>query len=134
MRRMTRSSLPNDRSFGFTFTVVLVLAGAWLSWKESQYAPAAFGVAALFMLAALALPKVLHPLNAAWMRFGGLLNRIVSPLVMGVIFFALVTPLATVLRMCGRDVLRRRFDLRSDSYWVTRDPPGPDRSSFPRQF
>ncbi len=134
MRQATRISLPSDRSFGLTFAVILALAGLWLSWKASPYAPAAFVAAALFLVPALLSPGILHPLNVAWGRVGQLLNRIVSPVVMGVIFFGLVTPLAIVMRWSGRDVLRRRFDDASESYWQARDPPGPDGSGFPRQF
>jgi hypothetical protein len=118
---MTSDSLPSDRSFGLTFAVILALAGLWLAWQASPYAPAAFGVAALFLLAAL-------------MRLAHLLNRIVSPLVMGLIYFGLLTPVAAVLRWRGRDVLRRTCDPAGESYWLKRDPPGPGGSGFPRQF
>ena len=134
MKRATQIALPSDRSFGVTFTVVFALIGGWLVWKGSDYAVVSFGLAAAFLLAALALPKVLHPLNAAWMRFGYLLNLVVSPIVMGVIFFGLITPIAAVMRLSGRDVLRRKFDPRTESYWIRRDPPGPVGSSFPQQF
>jgi predicted membrane metal-binding protein len=126
--------LPSDRSFGLLFTVVSGLLGAWMLWKDNRFAGVAFGIAALFLLAALAYPRILRPLNVAWMHLGLLLNRVVSPIVMGVIYFGLVTPIATVMRLRGRDVLLRRFDPELGSYWIERDPPGPDGSSFPRQF
>ncbi|MEX0733337.1 MAG: SxtJ family membrane protein [Steroidobacteraceae bacterium] len=134
MARQTQIPLPTDRSFGITFAVVFALVGAWLLWKESEYSTAALIVAAIFLLAAFAFPKVLRPLNVAWMHLGLLLNRVVSPIVMGVIFFGLLTPLAAILRLRGRDVLQRSFDPARESYWVKRNPPGPDGSSFPRQF
>ena len=134
MPRQSQIVLPSDRSFGLLFAVVSGLAGTWLLWRASRYAGVALGIAALFLLVALAFPRALHPLNIAWMRLGLLLNRVVSPIVMGVIFFGLLTPLATVLRLRGRDVLQRRFDPARASYWIKRDPPGPDGSSFPRQF
>jgi saxitoxin biosynthesis operon SxtJ-like protein len=127
-------ALPSDRSFGLTFAVVFTLAGGWMFWKGSPYAFVAGGIAAVFLLAALGFPRVLHPLNKVWMLFGHLLNRVISPIVMGVIYFGMLTPLATVMRLRGRDVLRRRFDPACKSYWIKRDPPGPDGSSFPRQF
>lgn len=86
------------------------------------------------MLAALAFPQLLHPLNIAWMRLGMLLNRVVSPIVMGVIFFGLLSPIAVILRFRGRDVLQRNLDPARTSYWISRNPPGPDGSTFPRQF
>lgn len=134
MQKPAAISLPSDRSFGITFAVVSALLGGWLAWKGSAGARFAFAAAAAFLLAALAYPRVLHPLNAAWMRFGLLLNRVVSPLVMGVIYFALLTPVAAFMRLRGRDALRRRYDAGAASYWIIREPPGPDGSSFPRQF
>jgi hypothetical protein len=134
MQREKGISLPSDRSFGVTFAVVFALAGAWMLWRSRPYAVPALGISALFLVLALALPRVLHPLNVVWMRLGHLLNRIVSPVVMGVIFFGLVTPIAAFMRLRGRDVLRRRIDAACGSYWIDREPPGPDASSFPRQF
>ncbi|MDP9198707.1 MAG: SxtJ family membrane protein, partial [Pseudomonadota bacterium] len=110
------------------------LIAAWLFWKDNRYASAAIGAAAFFLIAALAFPRVLHPLNIVWMRFGLLLNRIVSPIVLGVIYFGLLTPVAALMRLRGRDVLQRRFDPARVSYWIRRVPPGPAGSSFPRQF
>jgi predicted membrane metal-binding protein len=129
-----RNPLPSDRSFGLTFAVVFGLIGVWLVWQGGRYWFLAVGIAALFLLAALALPRVLHPLNVVWMWLGHLLNRVVSPIVMGLIFFGLLTPVAWLMRLRGRDVLHRKFDAKCSSYWVARDPPGPDGSSFPRQY
>ena len=134
MARKTQIPLPTDKSFGFTFAIAFAVIGAWMAWKGSAYWIAALAVAAIFLLTAFAFAKVLHPLNAAWMYIGHLLNRVVSPLVMGVIFFGLLTPIATVMRLRGRDVLQRGFDPARGSYWIKRVPPGPDGSSFPRQF
>jgi hypothetical protein len=126
--------LPSDRSIGVLFATVAALVGAWMLWRGYRFAIVAFGIAALFLLAAHAYPRILRPLNIAWMHLGLLLNRVVSPIVMGVIYFGLFTPIATVMRLRGRDVLQRRFDPARDSYWIDRDPPGPDGSSFPRQY
>ncbi len=134
MQKPGKIVLPSDRSFGLLFTVVGSLVGAWMLWRGNRFANVAFGIAALFLVAALAYPRVLRPLNIAWMHLGLLLNKIVSPIVMGVIYFGLFTPIATVMRLRGRDVLQRRFDPALQSYWIDRDPPGPDGSSFPRQY
>lgn len=134
MAASSTAPLPSDRSFGLTFTAVLALIGAWMAWKSSTYFAVPLIGSAMFLLASLAFPGALHPLNVAWMRLAALLNRIVSPVVMGVIYFGLLTPIAAAMRLRGRDVLRRRFDPELDSYWIKRDPPGPDGSSFPHQF
>jgi hypothetical protein len=134
MKRGVQLLLPTDRSFGLTFAVVFALAGGWLLWRGNDYAVVALALAGAFLLAALAFPKVLHPLNVAWMYLGYLLNKVVSPIVMGAIFFGLITPVAVAMRLRGRDALRRRYEPAGRSYWIERDPPGPDGSTFPRQF
>lgn len=126
--------LPTERSFGLTVAVVFALIGVWSLWKGGEYWLPALAAAALFLLAAFAYPLILHPLNVAWMRLGHLLNRVVSPIVMGVIFFGILTPVAALMRLRGRDVLHRKFDAARESYWIDRIPPGPDGSSFPRQY
>lgn len=126
--------LPSDRSFGFTFAVVFGLVGGWLWWKSSRWGLPLLGVAGGFALLAVILPRVLHPLNIAWMYFGALLNMIVSPVIMGLIYFIVFTPVSLFFRVTGRDALRRSFDGKLPSYWLDRKPPGPEGASLPRQF
>jgi len=134
MTQASTEPLPRDRSFGLTFTAVFALVGAWMAWKGRAYFAVPLCASGLFLLASVAFPRVLHPLNVAWMGLAVVLNRIVSPIVLGVIYFGLLTPIAAAMRLRGRDVLHRRFAYDRDSYWINRDPPGPDGSSFPRQF
>jgi predicted membrane metal-binding protein len=132
---MAALQLPSDKSFGITFTVVFALIAGWLGWRGGAYWQAFAALAALFLAVSLAVPRILRPLNALWMRFGALLNRIVSPIVLGAIYFVVITPVALLFRVIGRDELHRSFDRAVPTYWVTRNPPGPDGpSSFPRQF
>ena len=126
--------LPSDRSFGFTFAVVFALVAGWLYWKGHRWALPALGISGVFALVAAAIPKILHPLNIVWMKFGWLLSMIVSPIVLGVIYLVLFVPVGLFFRLTGRDVLHRRFDKSLASYWINRAPPGPDGKSFPQQF
>lgn len=131
----TPQELPSDRSFGLTFGVVFALIGAAGLWKGSARAVIAFAVSAASFALALLAPRVLHRLNIVWMRFGAILNTIVSPVMLAVIFYGVVTPYGAILRLAGRDVLRRRFEPSQGSYWITRDPRSPDASAgFRRQF
>jgi hypothetical protein len=124
----------SDRAFGIVFTVVFALIGLWpLPWGGSPRWWA-LGIAAVFLLAALVIPKTLAALNRAWMRFGLLLHKIVNPMIMGLVFFLTVTPTALIMRALGKDPLRRRLDKEATTYWIDRDPPGPDPDSMPRQF
>jgi len=126
--------IPTDRSFGITFAVVFGLLGAWLTWRSSRYGLPALGIGGAFLVVALACPIALRPLNKAWMQFGFLLNKIVSPIVLGVIFFVILAPIGIFFRITRRDALRRSFERSSQSYWVERSPPGPEGNTFPRQF
>jgi predicted membrane metal-binding protein len=130
-----KALLPTDRSFGFTFAVVFALLASWLAYKANSYWMASLGISAAFAILAMVLPKLLHPLNIGWMWFGGVLNRIVSPIVLGIMFFGIFAPVALVFKLRGRDALNRKFDPSQPSYWLHRTPPGPDAErSFPRQF
>ncbi len=130
----TPVKLPGDRSFGFTFTVVFALLGGWLWWKQSRWGIPFLGASAGFALLAALLPRVLHPLNVAWMYFGALLNMIVSPIIMGAIYFVVFTPVSLFFKITRRDALNRKFDGAMPSYWLERKPPGPDGATLPRQF
>lgn len=87
-------------------------------------------------LITLFCPILLSPLNKAWMLLGHLLGKIISPIVLGVIFFLIITPVAFVGRLMGRDELRlKRQALRSQpTYWIDRKSPSPKGDSFHNQF
>jgi hypothetical protein len=89
---------------------------------------------ALFLLAALAAPKLLTPLNRAWTALGTLLHGVVNPLVLGILFYVVFTPFGWVLRRMGKDFLRLRPTPGAPTYWIHREPPGPSPESMSRQF
>jgi hypothetical protein len=118
--------MPSDRSFGWLFTGVFVLIGF-------AY-PAVLALAAVTAVVTLVQPTLLTPLKHAWMRFGALLHHVVSPVVMGVLYFAVFTPMGVVMRMTGWDAMKRTWDPAAKSYWTRRDPPGPAEDSFRNLF
>lgn len=134
---LTRDSAvkgPSDRNFGLVFTAVFLLIGV---------APLAFGhalhvwslvVAAAFGVVSVVAPGLLAPLNRLWARFGLLLHKIVSPVVLGIMFFLVITPMGVVMRLFGKDPLRLRIDRGASTYWIGRTPPGPPADSFIDQF
>ena len=118
--------LPSDRSIGILFAAVFAALGAVLGWRGAPDAPWMFVVAAVFGLLALLRPSLLAPLNRAWMRLAALLHRIVSPLVLGILYFAVLTPVAMVMRVtgvthCGAGSTRQRT--RTGSRARHRDRP-----------
>ena len=68
------------------------------------------------------------------MKLAEILNRVVGPVVLGAIFFLVLTPVAVAMRVIGRDAMKRRFEPAARTYWVERDPPGPDPHGLPNQF
>ncbi len=124
----------SDRSFGLVFAAVFAIIAAWplLSWHGPRLW--ALGIALAFLLAALAFPRVLHPLNRLWFRIGMLLHHVVTPLVMGLIFCFGVVPTALVMRMRRKDPLRIDGHRRGETTWVVRSPPGPPPDTMKRLF
>ncbi len=129
-----KPALPSNRSFGWTFTAAFILFGAYGFWHDRAHAPWLLAAAALTALVTLTRETWLTPLNRAWMKLGELLGRVVSPVVLGIIFFAVFTPVGLVMRAFGRDAMCRRFEPARPSYWVRRDPPGPADDSYRNMF
>ena len=124
----------SDRNFGITFAVVCALLAAPALWQGRDSAWIWGPLAALFAVVALARPQLLRPLNQLWFRFGMLLNKVVAPVVMLVIFLVSVTPTGLILRAMGKDPLRLKRDAAARTYWIERTPRGPTPESMRRQF
>ena len=130
-------ALPSERSFALLFGAVFaLLAGyGWLFKGWSLVIVLVLvAVAVAFVLLGFVAPKVLRPLNWLWFQLGQLLGKIVSPVVLGAIFFLLLTPVSLVTRLFGRDELRLKRKASQTSYWLDRAPPGPEPESFKNQF
>jgi hypothetical protein len=124
----------SDRGFGIVFTVVFALiAGFQLYAGRIEWAMGLGAVAAVFLAVALVRPTLLAPLNRLWTRFGLLLHRIVNPLVMGVMFFGVITPFGLAMRLFGWDALSRKRKPEAASYWIEREP-GPAPETMRHQF
>lgn len=124
----------SDRSFGLVFTLALAAIGLWPMKSGAGPRWWALVLSALFLLAGLFAPRVLAPLNRAWTQLGLLLGRVMTPIVMGIIFFLVITPMALLGRLRGRDPLRLKKEPEAASYWIERQPPGPPPESMERQF
>ena len=93
----------SDRSFGIVFALVFLAVGIWMVLGGQSEGRLFFVGSALFFVIALACPSVLGPFNRAWMKFGLLLSRVVNPLLLGVVFFIIINPLAVVSKKFGKD-------------------------------
>jgi uncharacterized membrane protein len=135
---LRRSSEPvassNDRSFGLVFAGFFAVLTLHSWWRAGHAWPIYVAIAALFLAVALLRPALLHGLNRAWARLGSLLGSIVTPVVMALLFFLVITPIGLLMRLTGKDTLRLRGPRKDDSYWIVRDPPGPPGESMSEQF
>jgi saxitoxin biosynthesis operon SxtJ-like protein len=124
----------SDRSFGIIFTAFFLFVGLLPLVRGGRIRTWPLAVAAVFLALSLLRPRLLAPLNRAWIQIGLLLHRVVSPVVMGLIFFATITPMGLVMRWFGHDPLRLGFDADARSYWIERRPPGPAPETMSNQF
>lgn len=125
----------SDRSFGLVMAAFFALVAVVPARHGSLAAIRwwALAVAAAFLVAALLWSEWLGPLNRAWQKLGLALSKIVAPLVLAVLFYTVITPVALVMRACGTDPLRLRRT-GDASYWIAREPPGPAPESMKNQF
>ena len=131
--KFSEIELPSNRKFGFFFTFVFAAAATYFYYSANVNWTYVFIAAALiFLLITLINSDALLPLNQLWMRFGLLLGMIVSPIVLGIIFFGLFTPIALLTRLSGRDELRLKFTQKT-SHWVSRGEAFKS-DSFKHQF
>lgn len=126
--------LPSNKTFGWFFALVFIVGAAYLYWQNHHTGAILLGtIAVIFIALTVVKPSLLSPLNRLWFKLGVCLGKIVSPLVLGLLFLVLITPVAVITRLCGRDeLLLKKRNVKS--YWVERNPPGPSGESFNNQF
>ena len=117
---MIKNKLPTNRNFGIVFFVFFLLISLWLfiNNKTLVYWPLIISI--VFLILGLLNAKILTPLNKAWIKFGEILGSIISPLVMGIIFFGIVTPTGLFLKLIGKDVLKLKQN-KKNTYWIEKD-------------
>jgi hypothetical protein len=124
----------SDRAFGLTFVSVFAVLAGISAWRGGDSWPYTLSASAVLALAALGVPGLLAPLNRGWLKFGLLLHRLTTPLILGGMFFLVITPTALVLRLLGKDLLHLKGGRQAPSYWIDRQPPGPSPETMPNQF
>ena len=133
LQRRERIKGSSDRSFGLVFATVFALV-ALVPLLRAPYVARWWALPIAFSFAAVALwaPKWLSPLNRAWLKVGLLLSAVVSPIVLGLLFYSTLFPIGVLMRLAGKDPLRLRRG-RENSYWISRNPAVSD-SDMKQQF
>lgn len=132
--KMSDVNLPSNRRFGLFFTGVFAISGAYFSSEDNMTAAViSVGLSVLMLATSLFKADNLAPLNKAWMRFGLLLGKIVSPIVLGILFFGVFTAIGFGMRLFGRDELRLNIKSRS-SHWKPKVIVGSSLNTFENQF
>ena len=111
--------ISSNRSLGLVFFVVFLLVSIWPLFGEQSLRIWSLVVSLIFLILGIFNSKLLTPLNLVWSRFGELLGRIIAPIVMGIIYFAIITPIGLFMRLIRKDLLRTKF-LNNNSYWIKR--------------
>lgn len=123
-------NLPSNRSFGLLFFLVFLIIGIWPIFNEESYRLWSIVISLCFLCLGIINSNFLTPLNKLWMKFGFLLGKMVTPIIMGIIFFLVVTPTGLILRLFSKDILKLKKN-RSNTYWSFKDN---DNNDMRNQF
>tara|TARA_B100001057_G_C22841579_1_gene947301 strand:+ start:717 stop:1100 length:384 start_codon:yes stop_codon:yes gene_type:complete len=121
--------LPSNRNFGVVFFVVFLLIALWPLLNENELRLWSLLLSVIFLLLGMINSKFLTPFNKLWFKFGIFLGNFISPIVMGFVFFLVVTPTGLIMRLFGKDILRLKKN--KITYWINKDR---DDSSMKNQF
>ena len=120
----------SNRSFGILFFIVFLLIAIWPVFKGETFRIWSLSISLIFLILGLLNSKLLSPLNKIWVKFGELLGKIIAPIVMGVVYFIVLTPIGLFMRLIGKDLLNLNKK-NVKSYWI--DKTGP-KSKMKNQF
>ena len=120
----------SNKSFGIVFSIFFLFISIFLFLNEYPTYYWSLFVSIIFLVLGLMNSKILSPLNLLWFKFWILLGKIVSPVVMGIIFFVVVTPISILLKIFGKDVLNLKFN-NNKTYWIEKNGP---KSNMKKQF
>ena len=120
----------SNRSFGIVFFVVFLIIATYPLINGDELRLWSLIISIIFLFLGLINSKILNPFNKLWFKFGIFLGKIISPLVMGIIFFLVVTPIGLLMRLLNKDLLNLRFN-NNGSYWIEKTEP---KSKMKNQF
>ena len=127
---MDEIKISSNRSFGIVFFIVFLLIALYPLLKDNDLRIWSLVISFIFLILGLINSKILTPLNRLWFKFGLLLGKFISPLIMGIIFFIVVTPIGIIMRLLKKDLLNLKYN-KKETYWI--DKSGP-KSKLKNQF
>lgn len=127
---MEKQKIPSNKNFGITFSIFFLIITFYIFINHEKLNLWILGMSVIFLILGITDSKLLLPANKMWFKFGIFLGKIVSPLVMGIIFFLVITPIGLILRIFRKDVLKLKFS-NDKSYWIDKDGP---KSKMKNQF
>ncbi len=122
--------ISSNRSFGIVFFIVFLLIATYPLLKGNDVRFWSLLISFGFLILGLINSKILSPLNKLWFKFGLILGKIISPLIMGIIFFVVVTPIGVVMRVLKKDLLNLKYN-QKETYWIEKTGP---KSKMKNQF
>jgi|TARA_B100000953_G_scaffold285895_1_gene266897 hypothetical protein len=123
MLHKSKIKVSSNRSFGLVFFIVFIIIALWPLTSEDSIRIWSIILSLIFLILGLINSKLLTPLNQLWFKFGITLGAIVAPVVMGIVFFLVVTPTSLILNIMGKDLLNKKYDKKKKTYWIKRNTP-----------
>ena len=127
---MDEIKISSNRSFGIVFFIVFFLIAIYPLLKGNDLRIWSLLISFIFLALGLINSKILTPLNRLWFKFGLLLGKFISPLIMGIIFFVVVTPIGIIMRLLKKDLLNLKYN-KKETYWINKSGP---KSKMKNQF
>ena len=127
---MDEIKIGSNKSFGIVFFFVFLLIAIYPLINNQDIRLWSLTISIVFLILGIFDSKILYPLNKLWFKFGIFLGKIISPLIMGIIFFLVVTPIGLLMRILGKDLLNLKYN-NNKSYWIEKDGP---KSKMKNQF
>ena len=120
----------NNKSFGILFFIVFLLIAIWPVLESESIRVWSLAISIIFLVLGIINSKILSPLKKGWIKLGEILGKVVAPVVMGFIYFVVITPIGVLMRLFGKDLLNIKFN-KNKSYWIKKDDP---KSDMKNQF
>ena len=112
--------LPTNRNFGIVFSIVFLIISLWPLLSQNEIRIWSLTISGIFFILGIFNSKLLLPLNKIWLKFGIFLGNFIAPIVMGIVFFLVVTPTGLIMRFLGKDLLNLKKN-NKNSYWIEKD-------------